>query len=74
MLVIHQQEKQTVYPHLLVCGERGEASHEEVKPWGGDEGCNQANQIIVHVRWIPGVEQHSKFEKLGTTYNTSFKH
>ncbi len=34
---------------LGVCGERCVASHEVVETGGGDEGGNQADEIVVHV-------------------------
>ena len=38
---------------LGVCGERRVSSHEEVQAWCGDEGGNQANQVVVHVARVP---------------------
>lgn len=35
--------------HRLIGGQRCVSSHEEVEARSGDEGCNQSNQVIVHV-------------------------
>lgn len=35
--------------HRLVSGERCVASHEEVEAGCGDERCDQADEVVVHV-------------------------
>ena len=38
---------------LLLRGERRVASHQEVEARGGDQGRDQADQIVVHVSGLP---------------------
>ena len=37
----------------FVAGEGSVGGHEEVTPWRRDEGGDHADEIVVHVAWVP---------------------